>query len=80
MMTVESNVAYRVKGHNYFLHDGSESGNVIRNNLAVSSLKASNMYFSDISVASFMITNPDNEVYGNRAAGGDFYGFWYPQR
>ena len=32
---------------------------------------------SDISVASFWITNPTNHLIGNHAAGGDFYGFWY---
>lgn len=32
---------------------------------------------TDISVASFWITNPSNNVRNNRAAGGDFYGFWY---
>ncbi len=35
------------------------------------------MLQTDTSVASFWITNPTNDVYGNRAAGGDFYGFWY---
>jgi hypothetical protein len=35
------------------------------------------MLQTDISVASYWITNPTNDVYGNRAAGSDFYGFWY---
>ena len=30
-----------------------------------------------MSVASFWITNPTNDVMGNHAAGSDFYGFWY---
>ena len=32
---------------------------------------------TDISVASFWVTNPFNHLSYNRAAGGDFYGFWY---
>ena len=32
---------------------------------------------TDTSVASYWITNPTNDVYGNHAAGSDFYGFWY---
>ncbi len=32
---------------------------------------------TDISVASFWITNPFNHFRNNHAAGGDFYGFWY---
>ena len=35
------------------------------------------MLQTDTSVASFWITNPTNDFYGNRAAGGDFYGIWY---
>jgi hypothetical protein len=35
------------------------------------------MLQTDISVASFWITNPLNTVRGNHAAGGDFYGIWY---
>jgi len=35
------------------------------------------MLQSDISVASYWITNPFNIVRNNHAAGGEFYGFWY---
>lgn len=35
------------------------------------------MLQTDTSVASFWVTNPTNDFYGNHAAGGDFYGFWY---
>jgi hypothetical protein len=35
------------------------------------------MLQTDISVASFWVTNPTNDFYGNHAAGGDFYGIWY---
>ena len=35
------------------------------------------MLQSDITAASYWITNPLNTVVNNRAAGGDFYGFWY---
>ena len=32
---------------------------------------------SDVTVASYWITNPLNIIRRNHAAGGDFYGFWY---
>ena len=32
---------------------------------------------TDISVASYWVTNPSNHLRHNHAAGGDFYGFWY---
>lgn len=36
-----------------------------------------NMMQTDISVASYWVTNPSNTLRYNHAAGGDFYGFWY---
>jgi hypothetical protein len=35
------------------------------------------MMQTDISVASFWVTNPTNHLRFNRAAGGDFYAYWY---
>lgn len=40
-------------------------------------MAAQNMQQTDTSVAAFWVTNPTNDVRFNRAAGGDFYGFWY---
>ena len=76
-LTVEDNVGYRVRGHNFFVEDGIETHNIIRNNLAIGSLTVSNMLQTDISVASFWVTNPSNDFYGNHATGSDFYGIWY---
>lgn len=74
---VEGNVGYKVRGHNFFIEDGIETQNVLENNLAISSLKTFKMMQTDISVASYWITNPTNHIRNNHAAGGDFYGFWY---
>ena len=76
-LLVEYNVGYWVQGHNIFLEDGIEQYNVIQYNLMISSLTVFNMLQTDISVASYWITNPLNTVRYNRAAGSDFYGFWY---
>lgn len=35
------------------------------------------MLQTDISVASFWVTHPTNDLLGNHAAGSDFYGIWY---
>lgn len=43
----------------------------------ISSLQVFNMLQTDISVASYWITNPLNTVRYNHAAGSDFYGLWY---
>ena len=76
-LLVEHNVGYNVKGHNFFVEDGIETNNIIRYNLAISSIATSRMMATDTSVASFWITNPSNDVYGNHAAGSEFYGMWY---
>jgi hypothetical protein len=74
---VAKNVGYRVKGHNFFLEDGIETHNIIEYNLAISSLLVNNMMQTDMSVASFWVTNPTNTLRYNHAAGSDFYGIWY---
>jgi hypothetical protein len=76
-LTVEQNVGYLNKGHNIFLPTGTETYNVIRYNLVISSLIAANMLLSDYSVASYYITHPTNDFYGNHAAGSDYYGVLY---
>lgn len=43
----------------------------------ISTYVSEQMLQTDLSPASFWITNPSNTIINNRAAGGDFYGFWY---
>lgn len=74
---MEKNVGYHVKGHSIFVEDGIETNNVIQDNLVMSSIASNNMLQSDITVASYWVTNPYNTFRRNHAAGGDFYGFWY---
>lgn len=76
-LTVTHNVGYLIHGHNFFLEDGIETYNVIEHNLVIGTIQVWNMLQTDISAASYWITNPLNTVRYNRAAGGDFYGFWY---
>lgn len=76
-LQVKNNVGYNCAGHNIFLEDGIETNNVIENNLIIGTRQVWSMLQSDITAASYWITNPLNRVVNNRAAGGDFYGFWY---
>jgi hypothetical protein len=76
-LTVENSIGYRIKGHNIYLQSGTEIHNIIRNNLVVSSLAATNMLKTDISVATFWISHPSNDLNGNVAAGSDYYGILY---
>ncbi len=85
-VTMERNVCDDAVGHGYFLEDGIERDNIIRNNL-VTGLKRPEARFALLkheaaNVGGFWITNPDNVVEGNVAAGVQGSGIWYalPQR
>lgn len=78
--SVEGNVCHDHLGHGYFLEDGIEAHNSIIGNLGVlGRVPAANerLLASDSRPASFWITNPDNIVRGNVAAGSNGFGFWF---
>lgn len=72
---VEDNVCYDHAGHGYFIEDGIETGNTLKDNLAMYARPGS-LLPSDDTPASFWITNPDNTFEGNVAAGASI-GFWF---
>ncbi|KXZ54727.1 hypothetical protein GPECTOR_4g796 [Gonium pectorale] len=74
----QNNVAYNVMGHAFFLEDGIESGNIIEGNLGIYTRTSDALLNTDTTPATFWITNPNNTVRHNRAAGSlGGYGFWY---
>ncbi|PYP75407.1 MAG: transmembrane domain-containing protein [Gemmatimonadetes bacterium] len=78
--SVEGNVCHDHLGHGYFLEDGVEARNSIVGNLGVLGrvpAAAERLLASDSRPATFWITNPDNTVRGNVAAGSMGFGFWY---
>jgi len=78
--SVEGNVCHDHLGHGYFLEDGVEARNSIVGNLGVlgrAPLATERLLDSDSKPATFWITNPDNTVRGNVAAGSMGFGFWY---
>jgi cell migration-inducing and hyaluronan-binding protein len=75
---VEGNVCHDHIGHGYFLEDGAETGNLIAGNLGLGTRTTDQGVLpSDSRAATFWITNPDNTVRGNAAAGSHGFGFWY---
>ncbi|MBO9668103.1 MAG: hypothetical protein J7501_14980 [Bdellovibrio sp.] len=86
--TVENNVCYDHYGHGFFLEDGNEVGNTITKNLGMLSrrpLQDRNILQSDIDVSSsgrfpgpatFWVSNPNNTISNNVAAGSQGSGFW----
>ncbi|CAG9461071.1 unnamed protein product [Pedinophyceae sp. YPF-701] len=74
---VENNVAFNNMGHAFFLEDGIEVDNVFRNNLGMLTRRSHSLLNTDTTPATFWITNPRNDYFGNVAAGSLAYGFWY---
>lgn len=78
-VVVSGNACFDHAGHGFFLEDGAERDNVIANNLGFGTRAPDEdrrLLPSDSSPATFWITNPDNVVRGNVAAGSDGHGFW----
>ena len=77
-LTVKNNVCFDHVGHGFFMEDGAETDNVIAGNLGLGTRGAENgLLPTDQRPATFWITNPDNIVKNNVAAGSDGFGFWY---
>jgi cell migration-inducing and hyaluronan-binding protein len=77
-VTLSGNVGYDTIGHGYYLEDGIEHGNVIANNLGalVRNSAGGTPTPSDRAASIFWISNPDNFVRRNVAAGSEHTGFW----
>lgn len=73
---VDSNVAYNVMGHTFFIEDGVEIYNTISHNIGILTRASSSLMNADMNPATFWITNPSNYIFGNHAAGSEFYGMW----
>lgn len=59
-LLVERNVVYDVMGHAYFIEDGIETGNTIQYNLGVFVRTSSTLLITDVTPATFWVTNPNN--------------------
>ncbi|CAK8682966.1 unnamed protein product [Clavelina lepadiformis] len=76
-LLVDSNVVYDVMGGAIFIEDGIETGNTIQYNLAVFVRQSTSLLNDDITPAAYWVTNPNNTLRHNHAAGGTHFGFWY---
>jgi len=87
--TLQRNVCYDFFGHGYFLEDGDEEDNILRENLAILGKRVPqdrSVLETDheasqprrySSPASFWVSNPNNTLIGNVSAGSEGSGFWY---
>ena len=76
-VTVDNNMAFDHFGHCYFLEDGGEQDNTFKNNLGFGT-KPGTLIATDSfgRVSTFWITNPDNTLINNHAAGSFGIGIW----
>jgi hypothetical protein len=83
-LRISGNVCHDHLGHGYFFEDGAETDNSVTGNLGLTTRRPAEgerLLPSDGSPATFWITNPDNVVRNNVAAGSEGKGFWlaYPE-
>ncbi|XP_053322520.1 fibrocystin-L [Spea bombifrons] len=76
-LLIENNVIYDIMGGAFFIEDGIEHGNVLQYNLAVFVRQSTSLLNDDVTPAAFWVTNPNNTIRHNAAAGGTHFGFWY---
>jgi len=73
---VEGNTLFDVMGNGIMLPDGSETNNVITNNL-VMGVREGSVTYVDVRPSGVFVSNPDNTVTGNTVAGSFYHGFQY---
>ncbi|XP_053415184.1 fibrocystin-L isoform X2 [Nycticebus coucang] len=76
-LLVERNIIYDIKGGAFFIEDGIEHGNILQYNLAIFVQQSTSLLNDDVTPAAFWVTNPNNTIRHNAAAGGTHFGFWY---
>ncbi|ROL45843.1 Fibrocystin-L [Anabarilius grahami] len=76
-LLVERNVIYNIMGGAFFIEDGIETGNILQYNLAIFVKQSTSLLNDDVTPAAFWVTNPNNTIRHNAAAGGTHFGFWY---
>uniref|UniRef100_A0A8B9H868 Polycystic kidney and hepatic disease 1 (autosomal recessive)-like 1 n=1 Tax=Astyanax mexicanus TaxID=7994 RepID=A0A8B9H868_ASTMX len=76
-LLVENNVIYNIMGGAFFIEDGIETGNILQYNLAVFVKQSTSLLNDDVTPAAYWVTNPNNIIRHNAAAGGTHFGYWY---
>ena len=75
--TIFNEVAYNIKGHNFFVEDGAERQNVFEGNLAINVQILTTMLQSDLMPAGFWTSSPANSWIHNVVEGTSNAGIWF---
>ena len=76
-LRLESNTAYQVMGHTFFIEDGPEEYNRLENNLAIKTIPSMNLLNTDQTPAGFWIVSGRNYIVRNHAVAARRYGIWF---
>ncbi|KAM9418291.1 LOW QUALITY PROTEIN: PKHD1 like 1, tandem duplicate 2 [Salvelinus alpinus] len=60
----------------FFIEGGIKTSNVLQYNLTVFVNQSTSLLNDDVTPASYWVTNPNNIIWHNAAAGGTHFGFW----
>ena len=74
---VRDNVAFDVRGHTYFVEDGTEHGNSITGNLGCYTRRSSSLLMSDRMPSVFWTSTPENFWYSNVGTNSMGQGYWF---
>ena len=77
-LAISGNVCHDHLGHRFFFEDGAETDNTVTGNLGLTTRRPAEgerLLPSDASPSTFWITNPDNVIRNNVAAGSESKGF-----
>ena len=73
---IENNITFSIIGHAFYLENSTEIFNTFKSNLGISTKSTTYLTQTDITPATFYITNPLNYFEGNVATGSDSIGIW----
>ena len=71
-------MAFETRGHGVYLEDGTEEGNLIQGNCLFNTRETADdpLDVEDRTPSSYWLSNSNNKVIGNVAAGSRYAGFW----
>lgn len=77
MLLADFKVLYNIMGGAFFLEDGIETNNTFQYNLGTFVRPSSSLRNDDVTPSVFWVTNPNNIIIHNAAAGSSHFGYWY---
>ena len=75
-LRLQSNFAYKIMGHTFFIEDGVEEFNRLENNLVIKTIPSMSLLNTDQTPACFWIVTGANYIINNHGVASRRYGMW----